>query len=679
MKKKKLSIVVYVLLMTIIAPMNIAADESVFGNTIYVDDDGGADYARIQDAVDAANDGDTVFVYSGTYYENLIVNKSIILRGEDRDATVIDGGGRGYVIYVLADSVNISTFSIRNAGSYKYEWAGIDIYSDRNNISDNNISNNDHYGIYLKNSCSNVISGNNISNNGLCGIYFSSASNNTIIGNAIGPNNTCGMRAWLHSNCNTFIGNNISNNDQGMVLSFVSNNTTIIDNYFLNDGLFVDDSYQNIVTNNTVNGKHLVYLENKSDRTINKEAGQIILIDCNNITIQNQEFLDTDVGIELYNTGNCIISYNNISCNLYNILLYNSHNNYLFRNSIDSGVSCDGIFLDDSPDNIIVENTILHNIHGINLDSSINNTIADNIISLNNQNGIWLHTSSNNNTITGNIISSNTLHGLFLKDSYNNLIDSNSLQNNGCFVDDSYQNIVTNNTVNGKHLVYLENKSDRTINKEAGQIILIDCNNIIIQNQEMSYLDSPIQLISTHRCLISENTIRSNTFYGISLRNSHDNNISNNNISLNNNSIYFYGKSNHNYVIDNNITYNSKGINMDWSHYNTISRNIISNNKQGLYRVVSDSNIISNNFIISNNCGIYTDSGGIYEISGCVNTTILGNSIDNNICGIYLNCGSRNRINYNNFLNNEQSLTFYSSDSDDWNYNGSSKVFPLIF
>ena len=122
MKKKKLSIIVYVLLMTIIAPMNIAADESVFGNTIYVDDDGGADYARIQDAVDAANDGDTVFVYSGTYYENLIVNKSIILRGEDRDATVINGGGRGYVICVLADSVNISTFSIRNAGSYKYEY-----------------------------------------------------------------------------------------------------------------------------------------------------------------------------------------------------------------------------------------------------------------------------------------------------------------------------------------------------------------------------------------------------------------------------------------------------------------------------------------------------------------------------------------------------------------------------
>ena len=48
------------------------------GNTIYVDDDGGADYANIQDAVDAASDGDTIFVFNGTvgcfFVKNLFID-----------------------------------------------------------------------------------------------------------------------------------------------------------------------------------------------------------------------------------------------------------------------------------------------------------------------------------------------------------------------------------------------------------------------------------------------------------------------------------------------------------------------------------------------------------------------------------------------------------------------------
>ena len=47
------------------------------GITITVDDSGGADFEKIQDAVNASSDGDTVFVYNGTYYENVVVNKSI--------------------------------------------------------------------------------------------------------------------------------------------------------------------------------------------------------------------------------------------------------------------------------------------------------------------------------------------------------------------------------------------------------------------------------------------------------------------------------------------------------------------------------------------------------------------------------------------------------------------------
>ena len=41
--------------------------------TIYVDDDGGTDYSTIQDAINAAENGDTIYVYSGKYNEKIFL------------------------------------------------------------------------------------------------------------------------------------------------------------------------------------------------------------------------------------------------------------------------------------------------------------------------------------------------------------------------------------------------------------------------------------------------------------------------------------------------------------------------------------------------------------------------------------------------------------------------------
>ena len=86
------------------------------GNTLYVGGSGAGNYTTIQSAIDAASSGDTVYVYNGIYYENVVVDKTINLTGEDRNTTIIDGGGSGDVVYVNADDVNVQGFKILNSG-----------------------------------------------------------------------------------------------------------------------------------------------------------------------------------------------------------------------------------------------------------------------------------------------------------------------------------------------------------------------------------------------------------------------------------------------------------------------------------------------------------------------------------------------------------------------------------
>ena len=75
----------------------------------------------IQNAIDGAGDGDTIYVHAGEYVENLIVRKSLTLVGENRSTTVINGDGSADIIRVCADGCTISGFTI--VGADDWEWA----------------------------------------------------------------------------------------------------------------------------------------------------------------------------------------------------------------------------------------------------------------------------------------------------------------------------------------------------------------------------------------------------------------------------------------------------------------------------------------------------------------------------------------------------------------------------
>jgi len=219
------------------------------GNILYVGGNGTGNYTSIQGAIDDSSDGDTVFVYddSSPYYENVVVDKSINLIGEDKNTTIIDGSGNiEDVVYVSSDWVAISGLTITNGGI-----RGIVIVSNYNAITDNNIISNIVYGMVILYSSSNDIIGNKISNN-QAGLSLLDSSKNIITGNII--SNSWGSGISLgHSSNNTITDNNISSNGWGGIAIGYSNNTLIIHNKISDNEIGINLVHSN---NNTIMGNN---------------------------------------------------------------------------------------------------------------------------------------------------------------------------------------------------------------------------------------------------------------------------------------------------------------------------------------------------------------------------------------------------------------------------------------
>ena len=153
---------------------------------IYVDDDNtqgpwngtqNYPYKHISDGVSNATEGDTIYVYSGIYNETLTVNKSIIIEGENKSSTIIDGMYEEIIVHITVDAVNITNFTVRNSGGYK-DNAGIKIDSSNNSIT-NCIFYRTKTSIYLNNAFNNEINNCNFHTNGE-GVFLKSSVHNTV-------------------------------------------------------------------------------------------------------------------------------------------------------------------------------------------------------------------------------------------------------------------------------------------------------------------------------------------------------------------------------------------------------------------------------------------------------------------------------------------------------------------
>ena len=293
------------ILLLIICFVIIKIPKQVTGNTenktIVVPDD----FATLQEAINNASKGDTVFVKKGIYTDLALLNKSISLIGENKETTIIDSTGIESRVYIEANYVTITGFTIKNADSHgirlgliefepdsEYQPIGCKIIGNNieNNkrgiyvrggsehiISENNITKNETHGIELHSSKT-IILRNNILNNGKTGITINQSRKVIIKGNSIKNNGqkesgTGGIN--LRSEGPFYIyGNNITDNHIGIQFDENCNNASISKNNIEKNDVGVD--LKNfLLDNSSIGTDNIVYFNNFIDNTkqvvINKE------------------------------------------------------------------------------------------------------------------------------------------------------------------------------------------------------------------------------------------------------------------------------------------------------------------------------------------------------------------------------------------------------------------------
>jgi parallel beta-helix repeat protein len=430
-----------------------------------------------------------------------------------------------------------------------------------------------------------------------------------------------------------------------------------------------------ILPDGTVSPPTAPILRNGSTYTLTGNIdGDIVVVEADNIVIDGAGHTVKGAGpssmqneVDLSGRTNVTFSNAQVTYSTYGLMLSASSHNNISGNSI-TGMFAAAIYLDSSSsDNLINGNDITSNTYdGIYDHSTGHNSVIGNNITSNGMEGIGLYScsgdningnnitntnfrlrSSSNNNITGNNVKYNNLD--IDSNSYNNSINGNTFINTGILAGGSHQNSVENNTVNGKPLVYLEDVADYNVGL-AGQIILVNCDNMIIENHTISNVFSPIQLINTNNSIISRNTLTSNGGLVVFTHSSNESIIEN---KLSGYSLELSSNSNNNSINGNTISTShpgDSGIDISSSFGNIIrGNNIIGNANIGINDDSVGNSIIENN-ITNNSCGIALYYSG---------NVIRGNNITNNNVGIWLvtSYASNNGIYHNNIMNNAYQIS----------------------
>lgn len=282
----------------------------------------------IQHAVNNAISGNSIYIWNGSYSDNIIIStNNLTIQGESRDTVeIVAKTNSSHVIKVDDNTDYVSISNLNVSGADANQMTGI-IYrpgADYGNVT-SIITLNNYYGIHLQNSSNTVIKNCISRNNSLHGILMNTVTNyNKIINNTIQFNNYYGIS--LYSSNHAIVENNTvyKSNQAGIHIDAGINNT--IENNDISetteDGIYLNGGNNNIVENNTIydNGRYGIHPKNSDYTTIYK----------NNITTNSLS------GILLETSNNCNLTDNTISeSTRYGVYVYNSDDTFVYNNHVN--------------------------------------------------------------------------------------------------------------------------------------------------------------------------------------------------------------------------------------------------------------------------------------------------------------------------------------------------------
>ena len=326
--------------------------------TIVVPDD----YSSIQEAVDQASQGDTVFVRNGFYYNQTVtIDKALSLIGEDKTNTKIIGDWslNGTVVLVRHDGVVVQNLSLNSVTGAGVSGRGVHLLNVRNCVVSN---------------CNSVNSG--------IGVWLYGSSENTIEDNYLVGENSIHFNYGIklqYSHLNSILRNNVTDyvNGFGIVLDSSTGNN-LAGNQILNNyhGIWLNEANNNNLTDNNVSLTRNIFV-GMSEQMMLGSFGMRLFSSVNN-TIKNNDVLGVPKGIQIVASSYFNLVENNTminsTCGLE--LAHNSSLNLILGNKISNSEY--GLEIKYVSNNTITANNITDNLVGANFEYSSDNLVYHN-------------------------------------------------------------------------------------------------------------------------------------------------------------------------------------------------------------------------------------------------------------------------------------------------------------